>query len=636
MLAFSGGIWYTDSHRIGHGGPVSIVFERVGGNENSGAVAGMVRGIGELRGGIAVRAIRAAVACFVLAGVCLGASEGQSKAQEYIKRGSAKYRIGDFDGAIAEFSEAIRTDPTGATAYVSRGLTRSKKGDLNGAIEDYSKAIELSPESGIVYFNRAQVRSQMGDAAGAMEDFNEVIKIDPNFAPAYANRGNIREFRGDIQGAIEDYNATIRLNPRDAAAFFSRGNVKFNLGDYTGAIADYSTSIYWDPLPAEPFYKRGLAKYKLDNMAGAIADYSEAIRNNSSWTLLYNSRGIARRESGDYNGAIGDFSRVLRIDPKDANAYINRGIAQQIKGRYDQAIADFSEALRLNPQDARAYGNRGNVKRDKGDCSGAIADYSRMVTLMSKEANPYRKRGYQYFDMGLWSKALRDLSQAYTLSEDGLEHDYDLLRIWLATARLGQREEVTSVLREHLKNRKSADSNDWYSKVGNYLVGALSEDALLDAATNADDKTEMGQKCEATFYAGSVHLIDGDIAGGLSLLKECLGTGATEYTEYTSAKCMIEITLMGTRFELASADDNSSLALGAKSGVQTGRIQKDGPAMKGGLQEKDLLLSISGESATLATVGKTCDIFERGDEIRLDILRDGQRKEILLKMGNWN
>lgn len=36
---------------------------------------------------------------------------------------------GDYEGAIAEYSEAIRLDPRSAETYFSRGFTRRDQGD---------------------------------------------------------------------------------------------------------------------------------------------------------------------------------------------------------------------------------------------------------------------------------------------------------------------------------------------------------------------------------------------------------------------------------------------------------------------------------------------------------------------------
>jgi hypothetical protein len=47
------------------------------------------------------------------------------------------------DGAIADFTEAIRRKPDHATAYRSRGLAKRAKNNMDGAKADLAKARQL-------------------------------------------------------------------------------------------------------------------------------------------------------------------------------------------------------------------------------------------------------------------------------------------------------------------------------------------------------------------------------------------------------------------------------------------------------------------------------------------------------------
>ena len=64
-----------------------------------------------------------------------------------LQDGNAKLAIGDYDGAIANYTEYIASNPTTenkAIAYYNRGTAKKAKGDLDGAITDYTKAIAPS------------------------------------------------------------------------------------------------------------------------------------------------------------------------------------------------------------------------------------------------------------------------------------------------------------------------------------------------------------------------------------------------------------------------------------------------------------------------------------------------------------
>ena len=69
-------------------------------------------------------------------------------------RGIAWFSKGDYDQAIADYSEAIRIDPNCAYAYAERGATSLFKGDYDKAIADCNEAIGLDPKHVEAYSSR--------------------------------------------------------------------------------------------------------------------------------------------------------------------------------------------------------------------------------------------------------------------------------------------------------------------------------------------------------------------------------------------------------------------------------------------------------------------------------------------------
>ncbi len=61
-------------------------------------------------------------------------------------RGNTRLDLGDKQGAIEDYTQAIRLNPKYADAFYRRGKTRVALGDKQGAIEDYQQAASLSLE----------------------------------------------------------------------------------------------------------------------------------------------------------------------------------------------------------------------------------------------------------------------------------------------------------------------------------------------------------------------------------------------------------------------------------------------------------------------------------------------------------
>jgi tetratricopeptide (TPR) repeat protein/S1-C subfamily serine protease len=139
--------------------------------------------------------------------------------------------------AAAAINKAIELSPR-AAFYLNQGIVRNDLGDKQGAIDDFNQAIKFNPNLALAYYNRGIVRYELGDKQGAIDDFNQAIKINPNLAQAYYNRGNARDDLGDKQGAIDDYNQAIKFNPNLAQAYGNRAYVYYQLGDKQKARED--------------------------------------------------------------------------------------------------------------------------------------------------------------------------------------------------------------------------------------------------------------------------------------------------------------------------------------------------------------------------------------------------------------
>ncbi len=284
------------------------------------------------------------------------------KADDFFIQAEDKYDKGDYQGAIADYSQALKINPNLAQAYYRLGLTRSKSGDNQKAVENLQKATELFTAQG-------------------------------KKADAIRSQGVVRSLLKDYKGAIAALTEAIRLNVKDTLAYNNRGNARSELGDLQGAIADYSQALNINPNYTQAYINRGNARSASKDKQGAIADYNQALKINPNYALAYNNRGIARSDLGDLQGAIADYNQALNINPNYANAYYSRGNASSALGDLQSAIADYSQALNINPNYANAYYSRGIARATLEDKQGAIADSQQAANLFLEQGktDQYKK-----------------------------------------------------------------------------------------------------------------------------------------------------------------------------------------------------------------------------------------------------
>jgi tetratricopeptide (TPR) repeat protein len=200
--------------------------------------------------------------------------------------------------ARADYDEAIRLDPSSASAYIGRGYFRSNDKDL--AIADFNEAIRLEPDKPDGFLARARLHDWTGEADRALADFSAALQRDSKSLPARVGRSSIFEKRRDYDGAIKEYDELIRLGLAldgwqkktvVTEAYQHRGVAYFKKDDFERAIADHDEAIRelagdWQPhlppyLVAYLYYGRGLAKLKKGDAAGGDADIATAKKLNA-------------------------------------------------------------------------------------------------------------------------------------------------------------------------------------------------------------------------------------------------------------------------------------------------------------------------------------------------------------------
>ncbi|WP_232200043.1 tetratricopeptide repeat protein [Synechococcus sp. CC9616] len=198
-------------------------------------------------------------------------------AEDWNESGNAKFREGDYQGAIADYTKAIKINPRFGLAYYNRGFAKEYSGDSKGAILDYTKAIELNPDDANAYANRGDLKYDMDDNPGAIADYDKSLVINPLNRRAYAYRGMAKSDLKNYQGALADFDKAIELDPDYGFAYFMRAYVKSDLNDYKGALADFDKAIEVEPLNELNYSSRGLLKEMNGDLSGACSDWKKAV-----------------------------------------------------------------------------------------------------------------------------------------------------------------------------------------------------------------------------------------------------------------------------------------------------------------------------------------------------------------------
>ena len=240
-------------------------------------------------------------------------------AAAYRNRGLAWQRKGRYDKAVADFNQAVATDPIGAESYKYRGLAWCHMGQFDKAVADFSVVIRLRPKSADAYCDRGNAldkAADSGDAASrqdgykkAIADYTEAIRLEPRRVTAYWARGAVWDQLAEYDKAIADYSDAIRLDLRYAAAYLSRGVARAKKGEYDKALADYDQAVRINPYYAESYHQLAWLyatcpdqKYRDGKKAFDSASMAYQLRRGKDWQDV-DTLAAAYAAYGDFRAA---------------------------------------------------------------------------------------------------------------------------------------------------------------------------------------------------------------------------------------------------------------------------------------------------------------------------------------------
>ena len=127
-----------------------------------------------------------------------------SSPQDFYVRAAAKSLEKNYHGAVEDYSQAIELNPEFVEAYLKRGMARYKLGDDRGTLKDCNQALQINPNLAQAYYYQGRARYRLGYTQAAIEAYTQAIRLEPDYAQAYYHRGLANHDLKELPLAVED------------------------------------------------------------------------------------------------------------------------------------------------------------------------------------------------------------------------------------------------------------------------------------------------------------------------------------------------------------------------------------------------------------------------------------------------
>jgi tetratricopeptide (TPR) repeat protein len=324
----------------------------------------------------------------LIAFIC-NAGFSQTNFSRYNEEAYYHYQQNDMINAIKEYSKALeyKSEVSNgykiADTYISRGSCRQMLQSYDGAQADYDEALKIKPEYIRVYQIKASGYLSANQLQKAIDWANKGLEIKPNDAELLNKKAEGLSRLKKYDEAIKVLFIMLEDNPKSKNANKYIGHNYQMKKNWDSALKYFSTAIILDPLDYASFFDRGIAYAETKDTVSAIKDIEQAMRldTNERWVGYNNIAYFVRLEQKDYKGAIEMFNKAIALNPEFPYAYSNRGFAKLCLGDIKGAYQDVKKSLMMDNKNSYAYKNLALIYLKDGKKSDACYNLKKALEL---------------------------------------------------------------------------------------------------------------------------------------------------------------------------------------------------------------------------------------------------------------
>ncbi|HVS38589.1 MAG TPA: protein kinase [Gemmataceae bacterium] len=149
----------------------------------------------------------------------------------YYLRAAVHQRMGHDVSTRRDLDRVLKLTPDDEAGYIARGLARAADGDGEGAVADFTEAIKRNPNSVPALQDQARALGQLLKRnREALTPLNRLLELYPEFAAAYGARAVMRARLGMRDGALADIKKAQQLDPNGGATLYQAASTYALLG----------------------------------------------------------------------------------------------------------------------------------------------------------------------------------------------------------------------------------------------------------------------------------------------------------------------------------------------------------------------------------------------------------------------
>lgn len=406
--------------------------------------------------------------------------------------------------ALQDAQAAARLGPTLLLPLEAMFRVHEGRSRFADALADADRMDKLGAPVQVVDLFRGIALHRLARDEESEAALTRSLAVEPGNRTALFNRSQARLEREDLEGALRDAQALVAASPERSDSWGQLKAVRSRMQDYAGAREALDQQIRLRPEAGGFRAQRAELDEALDDLAAAVLDIDRAVElrpgSAEDWTTRARLLWLAGGRDGEI---LPSCMKALALEDTLPNRAACAFIAFQ-SGDHDQALVALEALLGRREE---MFAKHPGVWF--GGIGSAFLGFGR-----GKDAAPFLRSSLEMAPSWAYGAVFLYLARAQSGDEPGARAELEARRF--AKAPLA-----------------------WPAHLIDYALRRIDDDALRLAAKVDAPGDFAGQACEAAFYMGMRHWIDGDVAGGRRLLAQSVAQCPRAFNESAMARAWL-------------------------------------------------------------------------------------------------
>jgi len=297
----------------------------------------------------------------------------------------------EYDAAAAEFFRLVTQERRSTTGWNGLGWSRLRLGQYDDALAAFTEARRLNPNLPVGAYGMGVTLARQGKPDQASQRLAEAIFLNPDFS------------------ATPEVLELMRSRPEYSELFLEMGESYARKLYPTTAAPYLEEYLRQNPNSREGRRALGWASFWAGQEDKAHALFQTLITVNKDDPDAHLGDGLALLSRGHMDLAEPHLRDAVRLDPKNSLAWRALVLLLQRQGRDQEAVAAQREAPRSRLERLDRMSASGFAALTEGRISDALRDFHRAVTLDSGLAAPHYGLAFTLVEMGDTKQARDEL-----------------------------------------------------------------------------------------------------------------------------------------------------------------------------------------------------------------------------------